>query len=183
MGVVYEARQFGTQRVVALKLLASGALATRDAVHRFHTEAQAAARLEHAHIVPIHEIGVHDGQYFLTMRFLTGGTLAQSIAARPFAPRRAAEVVRTVALAVHHAHQHGVLHRDLKPSNMLLDAAGQPHVTDFGLARLAEVDTRVTLTAAVLGSATTWRRSRRRAGRTRSNAATFIRSAPSFTIC
>jgi WD40 repeat protein len=152
MGVVYEARQFGTQRIVALKLLSAGALATREAVTRFQTEAQAAARLEHPHIVPIHETGVHDGQYFLTMRFLTGGTLARSLAENPLTPRRAAKVVRTVAEAVQYAHQYGVLHRDLKPGNILLDAAGEPHVADFGLARLGELDTGVTLPSSVLGT-------------------------------
>ncbi len=153
MGIVYEARQFGTKRLVALKLLSAGALATREAVNRFQTEAEAAARLEHAHIVPIYESGVHDGQHFLVMRFLPAATLAQKAAKGPLPPRRAAELVRIVAAAVQYAHQHGVLHRDLKPGNILLDAAGEPHVTDFGLARLAETDKGLTLPSSVLGTA------------------------------
>ena len=153
MGIVFEARQFGTQRVVALKLLAAGATATRDAVQRFHAEAQAAARLEHPHIVPIHETGMHEGQYYLAMRFLPGGTLAAAASARPLGPRRAAQIVRTVSLAIQHAHQHGVLHRDLKPGNILLDDAGEPHVADFGLARLTELDSHLTLPSTILGTA------------------------------
>jgi serine/threonine protein kinase len=152
MGVVYEARQFGTQRVVALKLLSAGAFASSDAVHRFHTEAQAAARLEHPHIVPVFEAGMHDGQYFLAMRFLPGGTLAQLARGRPIDARRAASIVLSLARATAYAHQHGVLHRDLKPGNVLLDENGQAHLADFGLARLAELEG-ITLTSAILGTA------------------------------
>src|SRR5580765_3799686 len=100
MGVVYEARQFGTQRTVALKLLAAGALATREAVHRFHTEAKAAALLEHSNIVPIYEVGAHDGQYFLAMRYLEGGTLQSLNAHTPPHPRDAARLLITIASAV-----------------------------------------------------------------------------------
>jgi WD40 repeat protein len=153
MGVVYEARQFGTQRTVALKLLSAGAFASADAVHRFHTEAQAAARLEHPHIVPVYEAGMHDGQHFLTMRFMPGGTLAQRARAHPLDPRRAAEIIRSLARAIAYAHQHGVLHRDLKPGNVLLDEHGEPHLADFGLARLADLEGGTTLTSAILGTA------------------------------
>lgn len=153
MGVVFEARQFGTNRVLALKLLAAGVTATREAVQRFFTEAQAVARLEHSHIVSIHEVGAHEGQYFLAMRFLPGGTLAQAIAKSPLPLRRAAALVQTLAQALHHAHQHGVLHRDLKPGNILLDEAGNAYLTDFGLARLSGFDARVTLTSSIIGTA------------------------------
>ncbi len=153
MGVVYEARQFGTQRTVALKLLSAGAFASSDAVHRFHTEAQAAARLEHPHIVPIYEAGLHDGQHYLAMRFMPGGTLAQWAKTRPVEPRRAAEIVLSLARAIAYAHQHGVLHRDLKPGNVLLDDNGEPHLADFGLARLGELEGGITLTSAILGTA------------------------------
>jgi len=153
MGVVYQARQFGTQRMVALKLLSAGAFASADAVHRFHTEAQAAARLEHPHIVPVYEAGMHDGQHFLAMRFMPGGTLAQRAQAHPADPCRAAEIILSLARAIAYAHQHGVLHRDLKPGNVLLDDHGEPHLADFGLARLAELEGGTTLTSAILGTA------------------------------
>ena len=153
MGVVYEARQFGTRRTVALKLLSAGAFASSDAVHRFHTEAQAAARLEHPHIVPVYEAGMHDGQHFLAMRFMPGGTLTQWAQAHPADPRRVAEIMVSLARAIAYAHQHGVLHRDLKPGNVLLDEDGEPHLADFGLARLAELEGGTTLTSAILGTA------------------------------
>jgi serine/threonine protein kinase/WD40 repeat protein len=153
MGIVYEARQFGTRRTVALKLLSAGAFAGADAVHRFHTEAQAAARLEHPRIVPVYEAGLHDGQHYLAMRFMAGGTLSQWARTQPVDPRRAAQIIRSLAEAVAYAHQRGVLHRDLKPGNVLLDEKGEPHLADFGLARMAELEGGVTLTSAILGTA------------------------------
>src|SRR6185503_1937887 len=102
---------------------------------RFHTEAQATALLEHSNIVPIYEVGMHDGQYFLAMRFLGGGTLAELATRQPLSPRRIAEIMQVIAAAVHFAHTRGVLHRDLKPSNILLSDTGVPFVSDFGLAR------------------------------------------------
>jgi hypothetical protein len=153
MGVVYEAQQFGTQRSVALKLLASGVLANREAIHRFHTEAQTAALLEHPNIVPVYEVGMHDGQYFLVMRFLGGGTLAELAAHQALPPSRIAEIMQKIAAAVHFAHSRGVLHRDLKPSNILLSDEGVPLVSDFGLARIMTVDDRLTLSTSLLGTA------------------------------
>lgn len=153
MGIVKKARQFGTQRLVALKLLSAGALATREAIHRFHTEAQAASVLAHPNIVPIYEVGTHEGQYFLTMRFLPGGTLADWLKANPPNPRRVAELMRQVAAAVQFAHEHGVLHRDLKPGNILLDEEGNPAVCDFGLARIADGEEQLTVTSVFLGTA------------------------------
>lgn len=153
MGIVHEARPFGMRRSVALKLLVAGALASREAIHRFHTEAQAAALLEHPNIVPIYEVGLHEGQYFLAMRYLPGGTLSDLVRHGPLPARRAAEIVRSIARAVHHAHTRGVLHRDLKPGNILLDEAGQPFVADFGLARITAVDERLTLSTALVGTA------------------------------
>jgi eukaryotic-like serine/threonine-protein kinase len=153
MGIVYEARQFGTRRTVALKLLSAGVFAGADAVHRFHTEAQAAARLEHPRIVPVYEAGLHDGQHYLAMRFMSGGTLSQWARTQPVDPRRAARIIRSLAEAVAYAHQRGVLHRDLKPGNVLLDETGEPHLADFGLARMAELEGGVTLTSAILGTA------------------------------
>ncbi len=152
MGVVYKARQLGTQRIVALKFLSGGALASRDAVHRFHTEARAAALLEHPGIVPIHEAGMHDGHYFLAMRFVGGGSLADLAKRGPLPPRRVAEIMMGIAAAVQFAHARGVLHRDLKPGNILLEEAGAPLVSDFGLAILLETDDQLTFSSTLLGT-------------------------------
>jgi len=135
MGVVYKARQTNLKRTVALKLILTGQLATSEDVKRFHAEAQAAARLEHRHIVPIFEIGQAEGQHYFSMALVEGESLAQRIARGVLPPREAAELMYKVAQAIAYAHVEGVIHRDLKPANILLDQAGEPHVTDFGLAK------------------------------------------------
>ncbi len=153
MGIVWRARQDGLGREVALKMILSGHLATSAQVQRFYTEARAAARLDHPNIVPIFEIGEDEDCHFYSMRLMEGRSLAEALKEHGCFPQaKAAHVVATVARAVHFAHQRGVLHRDVKPSNILLDANGDPHVVDFGLARIAEEDSNVSRTDVVLGT-------------------------------
>ncbi len=152
MGTVFKARQATLKRVVALKLISSGVLASHESVKRFKAEAEAAAGLDHPNIVPIHEIGEHDGQHFFSMTFIDGPTLGQALDRKPMPTRRAAQMLITVARAVHFAHQRGVLHRDLKPGNIHLDAQGEPRLTDFGLAKFLQKDSTLTMTNAVLGT-------------------------------
>jgi tetratricopeptide (TPR) repeat protein len=152
MGVVYRARQKTLNREVAIKLLLHGALASGQDVDRFRAEAAAAASLNHPNIVSIHEVGECEGQHYFSMDLIAGRDLAAITQAGPLLARQAAEVVAQVAAAVQHAHDHGVLHRDLKPSNILMDAEGQPHVTDFGLARRLEDAVSLTQTGSLLGT-------------------------------
>ncbi len=153
MGVIYRARQVELNRVVALKMIRSGGVSGADFEQRFRTEARAAAALEHPHIVAIHEVGEQEGLNYYTMRLVEGPNLAQEIKTTgPLEPKRAAELLVKLARAVDYAHRRGVLHRDLKPANILLDAAGEPYVTDFGLAKLREQDSGLTLSQAVLGT-------------------------------
>ncbi len=152
MGVVYKARQTRLNRVVALKMILGGRLASADDLLRFRTEAEAAAGLQHPNIVQIHEVGAVEGQHFFSMQFIEGKTLAHRLDDGPLPGRDAARYVRQIARAVHFAHQRGILHRDLKPSNILLDAADEPHVTDFGLAKRLGGDSGQTRTGSVLGT-------------------------------
>lgn len=152
MGIVYRARQRGLNREVALKLLLSGAFASADFVRRFRREAAAAASLRHPNIVGVYEVGEVDGQPFLAMEYVAGRTLSEMVRERPLPPRVAARYIATVAEAIQHAHDHGLLHRDLKPSNVLVDQADQPRVTDFGLAKQMDGSTDLTVTGQMLGS-------------------------------
>src|SRR6476661_1806987 len=151
-GVVFRARQKSLNRTVALKVISLGQWASKAHLKRFRLEAEAAARLEHPGIVPIHEVGERDGSCYFSMKFVEGGQLDEVARREPIPIRRAAELIAKVARTVHYAHQHGILHRDIKPGNILLDAKGEPHLTDFGLARLVESESSVTRTLDVLGT-------------------------------
>ena len=181
MGVVYKARQDALNRTVALKTIRSGELASEEEVQRFLAEAEAAARLDHPHIVPIHEIGEHTGLHYFSMGFVDGPSLKDWLADGVFEPKQAAELVRVLAEAVQYAHDNGIVHRDLKPANVLLAsigrqpaddvvtqnaaslsgsskglrpalAIGAPRITDFGLAKRIEADSSMTATGQVLGT-------------------------------
>ncbi len=145
-------RQLGLNRVVALKMILAGGHAGADALARFKTEAEAVARLQHPHIVQIHEVGEQDGLPFFSVEFCDGGSLADKLRTGPLLPQAAARLVEQLARAVHVAHQAGIVHRDLKPANILLAAGGTPKVTDFGLAKRLGSATGNTQTGAVLGT-------------------------------
>jgi len=162
MGIVFRARQISLNRTVALKMIQAGHLTSPETWMRFQREIATSAHLTHPHIVPLYESGEVGGTQFFTMRLLTGGTLAASLGASTPGSRLAqlsvAHLLIKVAKAVHYAHQRGVLHRDLKPSNILLDEEGEPHVADFGLAKILADSAPPTLTESILGSPTTWPR-------------------------
>jgi eukaryotic-like serine/threonine-protein kinase len=165
MGVVYQARQRGLDRLVALKMLRAGLEGPR-ALARFRAEAEAIARIQHPNIVQIYEVGDYEGQPFLALEFVPGGSLATKLRGEPQPPRAAAELVELLAWAVAAVHERGVVHRDLKPANVLLapppatpgdyaaalERYGQPKVTDFGLAKRLDIDRGHTQTGAVLGT-------------------------------
>src|SRR5205809_1121407 len=151
-GVVYLAHQKSLNRTVALKVIGLGQWATKTHLKRFRREAEAAASLEHPGIVPIHEVGERDGQCYFSMKFVEGGQLDEVVRRTPMSVRHAAELIAKLGRTVHYAHEHGILHRDIKPGNILLDAKGEPHLTDFGLARLVESESSVTHTLEVLGT-------------------------------
>jgi len=152
MGVVYKARHRKLNRVVALKMILAGQLASSADVQRFYIEAEAAAKLEHPGIVPIFQIGETDGQHFFSMGFVNGPSLADRVRNGPMPPRDAAAMTMQIAEAIAHAHENKVVHRDLKPANILIDADGQPKVTDFGLAKKVEAADSLTASGQILGT-------------------------------
>ncbi len=150
--MVYRARQKSLNRIVALKVIALGHWATEPHVKRFRREAEAAARLNHPGIVPIYEVGERDGACYFSMGLVEGGQLDAMLEREPMPIRPAVELIVKLARTVQYAHEHNILHRDIKPGNILLDAKGEPHLTDFGLARLVEAESTVTRTREVLGT-------------------------------
>ncbi len=152
MGVVFKARQMKLNRIVALKMILAGQFAGEKDVQRFHTEAESAAQLDHPGIVPIFEIGEHQGQHYFSMSYVEGESLADRVAEGPLPPRDAAELLQKISEAMAYAHGRGVIHRDLKPANVLIDANGQPKITDFGLAKKTEADSDLTGTGQILGT-------------------------------
>ncbi|MFI5460210.1 MAG: WD40 repeat domain-containing serine/threonine protein kinase, partial [Isosphaerales bacterium] len=152
MGVVFRARQVSLNRTVALKMILAGQLANETDVKRFYTEAEAAANLDHPGIVPIFEVGQHEGQHYFSMGFVEGQSLSQRLAEGPLPSREAAELIRRASEAIEYAHQRGVIHRDLKPANILLDANGNPRITDFGLAKKVQGDSGLTGSGQIMGT-------------------------------
>jgi serine/threonine protein kinase len=152
MGVVYRAKQVSLDRTVALKMMRPGLLSTEPEIRRFLSEARTAASLHHPNIVAIHEAGEFDGLHYFSMDFVEGSSLAEAVRGGALSPVEAARYVRTLAETVHYAHTQGILHRDLKPSNVLVDTAGRPCITDFGVARRLGGDATATSSGAVMGT-------------------------------
>ena len=152
MGVVYRARQVSLNRVVALKMILSGQFASESEIRRFRAEALAAAHLDHPNIVPIFEVGRHQGHAFFSMKLIGGGNLAHRLGRYRDDHEATARLMATIASAIHHAHRKGLIHRDLKPSNILIDELGQPLIADFGLVKRASDASSLTASGALLGT-------------------------------
>ena len=152
MGVVYKARQMRLNRIVALKMILTGAFADEEEIKRFYQEAEAAAKLDHPGIVPVYDVGCCDGQHYYSMAFIEGKSLAARIKESPIDPRESAKILLQIARAVHVAHEAGFIHRDLKPANILLDGKNEPRIVDFGLAKSSRDDSDLTRTGTVMGT-------------------------------
>ena len=151
-GVVYKARQAGLDRTVALKVLLDGVHASPESIERFQREAKSVARMKHPNIVPIYDIGTCDGHYYFAMEFIEGHPLSTHILARELSISHALAIAEATADAIECAHRAGVIHRDIKPSNILIDKAGEPHITDFGLAKQVDLENKYTLSGTTLGT-------------------------------
>jgi serine/threonine protein kinase len=152
MGVVFRARQVSLNRPVALKMVKAGLLADNAELRRFQNEAEAVALLDHLGVVPVYEVGEHEGQRYFSMKLIVGSNLAEKLASYRDDHRAIVALMIETADAVQHAHMRGILHRDLKPANILIDTQGHPHITDFGLAKLMESDDELTASGAILGT-------------------------------
>src|ERR1700722_17847604 len=152
MGIVYKARQIKANPIVAFKMILAGQFASAEDVKRFETEASAAATLDHPNIVPIFEVGEHEGRHFYSMGFIDGQSLSDILREGPLAPKEAARLMSRVAQAVEYAHSQGIIHRDLKPQNILLSQGGSPRVADFGLAKQLTGTSELTATGQILGT-------------------------------
>ncbi len=152
MGVVYRARQRSLNRPVAIKMILKGRLADASDVERFYREAQASATLDHPGIVPVYEVGEHDGQHFYSMALVEGMDLSRRLRDGPMSNKEAAKLLHAIAESVSYAHLQGLVHRDLKPSNILLDKDGCPHLVDFGLAKNLQSTSGLTATGQILGT-------------------------------
>ena len=152
MGIVYKARQLSLNRQVALKMIKASRFPSADDVRRFQNEAEAVALLDHPGIVPVYEVGEHDSQRYFSMKLIEGRNLAEQLGSFQDDPRAAVSLMIEIAKAIQHAHMRGILHRDLKPANVLIDAKGQPHITDFGLAKRVGADVEMTASGAIVGT-------------------------------
>lgn len=152
MGVVYRAEQLTHQRQVALKMIRTGMRSPPESIQRFHREARAISLLNHPNIVQIYDVGEYQGQPYLVLELVEGGTLGQKTADHPMPPQEAARLVEALARAIHHAHMHGIMHRDLKPANILLTPNGTPKLSDFGLAKPLHDASLLTRSGAILGT-------------------------------
>ena len=151
-GVVYRAKQQGLDRIVALKVLLAGVHASPEAVARFQREAKSVARLKHPNVVPIYDIGTHDGHHYFAMEFIEGHALSTLIADKKVSTSEVLSIAEALADALESAHKAGVIHRDIKPSNIIVDREGRPHITDFGLAKQIDLDTKYTVSGTTLGT-------------------------------
>ncbi len=152
MGVVYKARQVSLNRIVAVKMILRGNLASTEDVERFTLEAKAVAKLTHPQIVVVHDVGCHDDQYFYSMEFVEGRSLAEEIRRGQLDHHKAAKYVEQIARAIQFAHENGVVHRDVKPSNVLIDHNDRARITDFGLAKHVDRGDDLTLTGQIMGT-------------------------------
>ncbi|MBI4327067.1 MAG: serine/threonine protein kinase [Chloroflexi bacterium] len=152
MGIVYKARQLSLDRIVALKMILFGSMASAEQIRRFRIEASAAGSLQHPNIVTVHEVGLHEGQHFLVMDYVDGPNLSRLVHDQPLPAKKAAAYLKAIAEAVQFAHDRGIMHRDLKPSNVLIGSDDRPRVTDFGLAKRFDAESSLTLSGHLLGS-------------------------------